>query len=287
VVGFVDDFLPAGTEVTDGLKVLGPPSALSRIVHDTGVTEIIVVPTAMAWESFQDLLRAGTNLNGHTIRMSPDFREVLATSMKVHQFGFMPLLTIERVRITGLDAVLKRIMDYGAALSLLPVAVPLVTLLSGMLLATGVRPIRRVQTIGRKGRTFSAFWLNTAQPRNDLQQLIFQLRLDKLPQLLNVVLGQMSIVGPRPVPVDEKREVEQWLPNLVTVNPGITGPWAVGGAGHSIEGEMRSTLFYIRNYTIWLDLDILVRSIFRVLTGVERRGGKKEAIGHDRAAVYH
>lgn len=286
VVGFVDDFLPPGTLVTNALRVLGPPSALTRIVHETGVTEIIVVPTAMAWESFQDLIRAATNLNGHAIRLSPGFRDILATNVKVHQFGSMPLLTIERVRITGLDAVLKRITDYGAAIILLPVALPLVGLLSIALFSTGTRPFRRVQIVGREGGTFSALLLNTGGSRSNLQELISQWGLDKLPQLVNVLQGQMSVVGPRPVPVDQRRQYEQWLPNLATVKPGITGPWAVHGAWNSIEDEMQSTLFYIRNYTIWIDLDILARSIARLLAGSDHRGGK-ETVGRERATVYH
>ncbi len=286
VVGFVDDFLPPGTLVTNALRVLGPPSSLTRIVHDTGVTEVIVVPTAMAWESFQDLLHAATNMNGHTIRLSPGFRDVLATNVKVHQFGSMPLLTVERVRITGLDAVLKRITDYGAAVILLPVALPLVALLSMPLLLTGIRPLRRVQIVGREGGIFSALLLNTLEPRNNLQELISLWGLDRLPQLVNVLLGQMSIVGPRPVPVDRKRLYEQWLPNLATVKPGITGPWAIRRAWNSIEDEMQSTLFYIRNYTIWIDLEILVRSMVRLLAGSDHRG-PKEAVERERATVYH
>jgi FlaA1/EpsC-like NDP-sugar epimerase len=74
VVGFIDDFLPAGTPVTDGLKVLGPPSALASILRQTGADEIIVVPTSMAWESFEDLIRSTASLNGHAVRLTPGFR---------------------------------------------------------------------------------------------------------------------------------------------------------------------------------------------------------------------
>lgn len=286
VVGFVDDFLPPGTQVTEGLSILGPPSALTRIVHETAATEIIVVPTAMAWESYQDLIRTATNLNGHAIRLSPGFRDVMATNVKVHQFGFVPLLTIERVRITGLDAVLKRITDYGAAIILLQLALPIVAVLSVALFSTGIRPLRRVRTIGREGETFNAFLLNTVGPRNMVQEVIAHWKLDKLPQLVNVLLGQMSIVGPRPIPVDQKGDYEQWLPNLATVKPGVTGPWAMRSAWHSIEDEMQSALFYIRNYTIWLDLEILARSVARRLAG-PGPGGGEETVAREGATVYH
>lgn len=285
VVGFIDDFLPAGTPVTDGLEVLGPPSALSRILQETRATEVIVVPTAMAWESFRDLIRGAAALNGYAIRLAPDFLDLLPTSVKVHRFGFTPLLTIERIRITGLDAAVKRILDYGMAVLLLPVALPLVVLSAGALLAGGVRPFRIIRVVGREGVSFGALVLNAAEPRTSVQRLIYRLGLDKLPQLVNVVLGQMSIVGPQPIRFSERGRYERWMPYLLTVKPGITGPWILGGAGKSLDDEMRTNLLYIRNYTIWLDVEIIVRTLFRLLTGRSALVRKEEAVARERLTV--
>lgn len=265
VVGFIDDFLSPGTPVTDELKVLGPPSALPRILQETGASEMIVLPTAMAWESFQDLIRTASNLNGHVIRLAPAFRDILATNVRVHQFGFMPLLTIERVRITGLDAILKRIMDYGTAILLMPLTLPAIGIAACALAAGGLRPFRTEQMIGRGGVAFPIFLLNTSEPGNRVQRMIRTLGMDRLLQLFNVFRGEMSIVGPRPIPYEQRDNYQRWIPNLLTVKPGITGPWAVRGMPGSLEDEMRMNLFYIRNYTIWLDLEIAARSILRLL----------------------
>lgn len=267
VVGFVDDFLPTGTPVTDGLKVLGSPSGLSRILQETGATEVIAVPTAMAWESFQDLIRSASGANGHAVRLAPDFLDLLPTSVKVHRFGFTPLLTVERIRITGLDAFVKRMMDYGVAVALLPLVALLTALLGGALGVTGVRPFRRLRVIGREGMTFQTYLLNVEQPGNRLQRLIHRLGLDKLPQFLNILRGQMSVVGPRPVPVERRQMYERWMPNLLTVKPGITGLWAMLGPSRSLHDEMRLNLFYIRNHSIWLDVEILARSLVRLSGG--------------------
>ncbi len=287
VVGFLDDFLPPGTPVTNGLKVLGPPSALRRILEQTGATEMVVVPTAMAWESLQDLFRTATSLNGHVIRLVPGFTDVLATSVKIHQRGSIALLSIERVRITGLDAVLKQIIDYGIAIISLPVALPLIIVLSSALALAGIPPFRWIQMIGREGFAFRAFWLNTQKPRNPIQRFIYQFGLDKLPQLLNVFVGHMSIVGPRPIPVDHRAAYERWIPNLLTVKPGITGPWSVHGTPASLDDEMQMNLFYIRNYTIWLDLEILVRSVIRVLLGRPARQGGDKAVSDEPRVTVH
>ncbi len=285
VAGFVDDFLPTGTPVGDGLRVLGPPSRLPQLISETGAAEVIVVPTAMAWESFQDLIRTVTGVNGHSVRLAPDFRDVLATSVRVHQFGFTPLLTIERVRITGLDAVLKMGLDYVLAILLLPVAVSAIAAFSALLAMTGIPPLTTVCPLGRGGKPFRAFVLNT-ESASLLARILRQTGLYRLPLVFNVVLGQMSMVGPRMIPDACRQEYEQWLPNLLTVKPGITGPWFIR-VPTSLDDEMQFNLFYIRNYTIWLDVEILLRSVIRVLTGhYIPYYQQHKVVGHERATVY-
>lgn len=260
IVGFIDDFLSPGTPVTGGLKVLGSPSALPRILEETGADDIIVLPSAMAWESFQELIRTSANLNGHAVRMVPAMRDILATNVRVHQLGLMPLLTLERVRITGLDAMLKRIMDCGIVAFLTPLALPILVVSAAALALSGVRSFQTIRVLGRRGVAFPLFLLNVSGP-TPVQRLIRHLGVDHLPQLLNVLRGEMSIVGPRPVLDEERHRYERWLPNLQTVKPGMTGPWAVQGSVASLDDEMATNLFYIRNYTIWRDLEIAARSI--------------------------
>jgi exopolysaccharide production protein ExoY len=97
-----------------------------------------------------------------------------------------------------------------------------------------------------------------------VQSFLYDSGLDKLPQLLNILRGEMSWVGPRTVSVGQVELHSPWLPNLLTVKPGITGPWAVGWK-RSLDDEMRVTMVYIRNWTIWLDLQILAQTALRVL----------------------
>jgi lipopolysaccharide/colanic/teichoic acid biosynthesis glycosyltransferase len=266
VVGFVDDFLAPGTPVTNEWKVLGPPSALPRILEQTDATEVIVVPTAMAWESFQDLIRTVPGLNGHAIRLASGFRDILATNVKIHQFGFTPLLTVERVRITGFDAILKRMLDFGVALVLLALVLPFLAVVVAGLSLRGRRPFRRVQVMGRGGRAFNIFLVNQGESR-DGQPSVWRFAFRHLPQLVNVLVGQMSIAGPRPIPVERTTDYERWLSNLRTVKPGLIAPWIAREMPRSLDEEMEANLFYIRNYTVWLDLEILARSVLRMLRG--------------------
>jgi lipopolysaccharide/colanic/teichoic acid biosynthesis glycosyltransferase len=94
--------------------------------------------------------------------------------------------------------------------------------------------------------------------------------LDKLPQLLDVIRGDLSLVGPRTISDEDRGIYQKYLPMLVSVKPGWTGPWAVSGA-RSLDDEMRLNMYYIRNWTIWLDLQILVRTIRLVITRRSRK----------------
>jgi len=287
IVGFVDDFLPAGTQVLDDLKVLGPPSALHTILGQTGAHEAIVVPTAMAWESFQDLVKQVTSLNGYIIRLAPGSRDLLATNLKPHQLGFIPMMTVERVRIVGFDRVLKSVLDYGIALLALLLGAPLVLLAVAALRATGVRPFRPVRLLGREGIVFTTVVLNSAGALGRVGPVLRRLRVDWLPELVSVLRGHMSVVGPRPIQADKRRDHAAWLPGLLTVKPGLTGTWAVRKTA-SLDEEMELSLFYIRNYTIWLDLEVLVRMALRRLTAgngaVEVRRG--EVAPRERVTVH-
>jgi len=278
VVGFVDDFLQPGTPVLDDLRVLGPPSALRSILAQTGAHEVIIVPTAMAWESFQDLIKQVTSLNGHIVRLAPGSRDLLTTSMKAHRVGFIPMMTVERMRIVGLDRVMKTVLDYGIALLVLLLTGPLILLAAAALRGSGVRPFRPIRLLGREGVAFTTWVLNTEEAPARLGTLLRRLGVDRLPQLASVVLGQMSVVGPRPIPADRVRGYAESMPGPFTVRPGLTGTWAVHPTT-SLNEETELSLFYIRNYTIWLDLEVLVRMALRLLTAARRQGeGRQEEV---------
>lgn len=311
IVGFIDDFLPAGAQVIlDGadpgrrregtLRVLGGPDRLRDVVRDYQVSDVVVVSSAVAWETFQELLHDTSQGDAEPtfeIKLSPGFYEILTTGVQVTQEAFVPLLLVNRQRITGLDAMLKGTLDYGLALVSLVVALPLMALVAmGLRLGSPGPVLERYEVLARGGKTFVTWKFRTglgnlprllpnhplsraaqttngsttamasagAHEENWLQRFLYDTGLDKLPQIINVLRGDMSWVGPRTVSAGYAEAHSPWLPNLLTVKPGITGPWAVAQAG-SLELEMRQTMVYIRNWTIWLDLQILAQTAIRML----------------------
>ena len=99
-------------------------------------------------------------------------------------------------------------------------------------------------------------------------RLLRRTSADELPQLCNVVLGQMSLVGPRMIAPDEIKLYGKWWMNLLTVKPGITGPWQVMGRNDlPYDERVRLSMRYIRNHSVWLDLQILYQTIGAVVHG--------------------
>jgi len=288
IVGFVDDYLPPGSRVMGDLRVLGSPTELARLAKEAGARELIVVPSALAWESFQEIMRSTTStLDSFDVKLSPGFYEILTTGVKITHKAFVPLLTVERVRITGIDALVKALLDYGLGTLLLAVSAPLMSLIAlAIVLADGRPVVERHRVHGLRGRIFGTIkfrtgLLGTARRRlvrpilgdlgdnpghntSGLGLFLYRTGLDKLPQLFNVLAGQMSLVGPRTISVGSEDRYGQWLPSLLTVKPGMTGPWAVANCPR-LEDEIRLTIYYIRNWNIWLDFQIIFQTVRRML----------------------
>ncbi|MFC2030403.1 sugar transferase [Chloroflexota bacterium] len=289
IVGFVDDFLPAGTPVTADLAVLGTPRQLGELAARHGVEQVIVLPNAVAWETFREIMEQAGEANGYELQLSPGFYEILTASVEVTHKAFVPLLRVRPARITGIDLMLKTALDYGLGAVLALLALPLMLPLALSIWLTDGRPLlERHGVLGLQGKAFYTHKFRTGFPgthrrslggglaqeiENDPREssrvgrFLFRTGLDKLPQLFDVLSGRMSLVGPRTVSAAQEAAYRHGLPNLLTVKPGWIGPWAVGGV-QTLEEERRLTLYYVRNWTIWLDLQVLFQAARQLL----RRG---------------
>jgi exopolysaccharide biosynthesis polyprenyl glycosylphosphotransferase len=294
VIGFVDDSLNPGAAVVDNLGVLGAMQDLNRIIGGWDVDEIIVAMTAVTREDLLDLIRNYGHMDDLEIRLSSGLFEILTTGVRVTEVNYVPLVTPQRTRITGVDAFLKAAVDYTGALLGLIVASPLLLAITLLVKLDSPGPaLHRRRVVGRGGKPFDAFKFRTMVTNADellrqdptlreafekgyklkvdprvtrVGRFLRRTSLDELPQLLNVLRGEMSLVGPRMIAPDEVARYGKWQTNLLTVKPGITGPWQVQGRSDiSYEDRVRLSTQYIRNYTIWSDLEILLRTVPAVL----------------------
>ena len=277
VVGFLDDFKTTGTPVIDGLEVLGRPSQLDTIAHEVDAQEVVIVSGAVAWESFQEILGRPLRRNGYSVRLSPGFYATLGTGVVVSNKSFVPLLTMSETRLTGLDVVLKFVVDYTlAVISCIPALPAAAVIAAGLVRAAPGEPLCDRHTILGLGKKPFVMWKFHARPGGSrLEDALLASGLDKLPQLFNVLAGRMSLVGPRPRAAGGNPEDPQESQNLHTVKPGIIGPWTIDAVWLS-GNEQQDELSYVRNWTVWLDLQVIFQTLLRWLT-LGRRGRPKAA----------
>jgi exopolysaccharide biosynthesis polyprenyl glycosylphosphotransferase len=294
ILGFVDDQAARGSEVLPDLSVLGSTGSLRGLVHQYGVEELVVSAGALDRDRLLEIFRAFANIDEVKVRLSSGLFEILTTGVRVKDIGHVPLLSVNQVRLTGADVWLKKTLDYlGATLGMVALA-PIFLVIAVVIKITSPGPLfHRRRVLGVGGKEFDAFKFRTMvvdaddylarhpellaeyeknfklkdDPRvTRFGAFLRKTSIDELPQLWNVLRGEMSLVGPRMIVKDEVAKYGKWGTNLLTVKPGITGLWQISGRSDiDYDGRVRLDMHYIRNYTVWLDLQILVQTIPSVL----------------------
>jgi exopolysaccharide biosynthesis polyprenyl glycosylphosphotransferase len=222
--------------------------------------------------------------------MLSDIYELLHGRASVEQVAGVPMVSLREVALRRRQEMIKRAMDIVIAVSLMVVAVPLVLMLGIAIKLDSPGPMFYAQVrVGKGGRRFRMYkfrsmsidaeqQLEEVRPLNEAGGPIFKIRedprvtrignllrktsLDELPQLWNVLLGDMSLVGPRPPLPSEVEAYESWHHRRLTVNQGMTGLWQVSGRSLlSFEEMVNLDIYYIENWSIWLDLLILLRTM--------------------------
>lgn len=289
VLGFVAESQsdPASMRRTfGGLPIVGDLAALPQLVRKYGVREIVIAGTALGEMQRIEVLERLINLPGIELRLSSGIYEILTTGVHVVTRNAVPLLTLNRLRLGRFETWLKRMMDVGLVVLALPLVLPLGVVIAALVRFDSPGPIffrRRVLGVG--SREFDALKFRTMVENGDevlaqhpelaaelaashklkddpritrIGRLLRKTSLDELPQLINVLRGQMSLVGPRMISPQEAEKYGTMHLNLLTVKPGITGLWQVSGRSDlTYEERVRLDIFYIRNYSIWWDLQIL------------------------------
>jgi exopolysaccharide biosynthesis polyprenyl glycosylphosphotransferase len=272
-----------------GLPVLGSISTLPVLVEEHDVDRVIVVPSSSETERVLDAVRLVKSL-GIKISVIPRLFEVVGSSVEFEDLDGIPILGVRDQGLTRSSLVLKRGFDLvGASLGLLLLS-PVLALIAVSIKASSSGPVLfRQPRIGRKGELFDMLKFRTMVdgadelkeelwPRNEageglfkisddprltrVGQLLRPLSLDELPQLWNVLLGHMSLVGPRPLVPDEDSRIEGWRRVRLHLPPGMTGFWQILGSSRiPVEQMVKLDYFYGANWSLWLDVKILIKTV--------------------------
>ncbi|MEJ2706182.1 MAG: sugar transferase [Anaerolineales bacterium] len=297
VLGFVDEKLPSGTRLLGGLQVLGTVNQLDDLIETYDVEEIILAASAISSrEKMLDIFKCYGVAKDVNVRLSSGLYEIITTGLSIKEFAYVPLVEVNKVRLTGIDRFLKLLLDYSITLPGLILISPIMLIIGlAIKLDSPGSVIHRRRVMGVNGTQFDAYKFRTMYVNGDeildahpdlkeeleknhklkddprvtrMGRFLRSTSLDELPQLLNVLRREMSLVGPRMISPEEIDMYDQWDINLLTVQPGITGLWQVSGRSDiAYKQRVRMDMHYIRNWSIWLDIQLLIQTIPAVLRG--------------------
>jgi exopolysaccharide biosynthesis polyprenyl glycosylphosphotransferase len=277
-----------------GAARLGEIRDLARSLD---VQRAIVAPDSVEANKMLDLV-CTLEAVGVKVSVLPRLLEVVGTSVEFDDLHGVTVMGVKRFALTRSSITVKRAFDLvGTSLGLLAVAPVMIAIAIAIKLDSRGSAFFKQQRVGRHGRHFEVYKFRTMVPnadalkaslrdRNEAQEGLFKIAddpritrvgkllrktsLDELPQLFNIVRGEMSLVGPRPLVIDEDQHVKGWYRRRLELMPGMTGPWQILGPARVPLREMGAIDYlYVANWSLWGDVKILLRTVPHVLA---RRG---------------
>jgi len=266
---------------------------IGDLARSLDVHRAIIAPRSADAGEMLNLVRT-LKAVGVRVSVLPRLLEVVGSSIEFDDLHGVMVMGVRRFDLTRSSAKLKRAFDLlGASLGLLAVS-PLMIAVAVAIKLDSRGPVFFRQTrVGREGKRFQMIKFRTMvdgadamkealRERNEAQEGLFKIAddprvtrvgsflrkssLDELPQLLNIVAGEMSLVGPRPLVVDEDRRVEGWHRRRLELMPGMTGHWQILGPARVPLREMVAIDYlYVANWSLWTDVKILLRTVPHVL----------------------
>ena len=292
VCGFVE-VTPSGLEMMDGLPVFGTVDDIAQISTDHAVRSVIIAGSAAGGSTLQQIDAA---LSADvSVRVSPGLPNLGAARVILEPIDGMALFSLRRHRFSRRQRLVKRTLDIGVTSVALVVSAPLMIGIAIAVKMSSPGPVLfRQRRVGAQERDFTIFKFRTMivgahaqrdglEAHNEADGLLFKMRrdprvtkvgrflrrtsLDELPQLFNVLLGEMSLVGPRPALPEETTRYAESQRGRLRVKPGLTGLWQVNGRHDLVfDDYVRYDLFYVENWSLTMDLYILAKTIPALLT---------------------
>jgi exopolysaccharide biosynthesis polyprenyl glycosylphosphotransferase len=279
------------------LPRLGGVAEVRDVLARMQIDELIVSGSDLSEQRLIEIVEQA-HRRAVKVRVAPSTTELLIQHGEYIPSHGVPLFELRPPVFAGTDWFVKRTFDYLVSAAVILVGLPFWLLIAALVKLTSPGPVlyydRRIGVTERqfsmlKFRTMYAgadLRLTELEPENEASGALFKIRrdprvtsvgavlrrfsLDEMPQLLNVLRGEMSLVGPRPLPLRDYQKLEAWHRKRYLVLPGMTGLWQISGRSNlGFDDLVRLDFYYLENWSIWLDLSILLKTIPAVLA---RRG---------------
>ena len=272
---------------------LGHLATIPKMVDEHNIDEVVIALPPTAHEQVLPILEQCRE-NDVEFALVPDLFELAIDRVITYEAGGLPLIRLKESRIRGSNYVIKRAMDILVASLVLFITSPLMLAIAVAIKLDSPGSILFPQErVGKNGKRFTLFKFRTMaqdaekrkaelQAEHNVGDLLFKLKddprrtrvgrilrttsLDELPQFFNILVGEMSVVGPRPQVPAEVENYEEWHCRRLDVTPGLTGLWQVNGRSDlSFDEMVRLDVYYAEHWSPWLDIKLILRTIPAVL----------------------
>jgi exopolysaccharide biosynthesis polyprenyl glycosylphosphotransferase len=294
LVGFIDVDPKERREDLEHLTVLGPPARLAAIVRAFDVERVVIAFSKESQEDTLALVRSMKDLDVQ-VDIVPRFFEIVGPGVDIHTIEGIPLIGLPPLRLSRSSRLLKRVVDFVVSAIGLAALAPVLALIAVRIKMDSPGPVFFRQTrVGIGDKTFQIYKFRTMtvdadERKSEVAHLNLHAReggdarmfkvpddprttkvgrflrrysLDELPQLINVLKGDMSLVGPRPLILDEDKQVAEWARKRLYLKPGITGLWQVLGRSDIPFEEMtKLDYLYVINWSLGGDLSLIFKTI--------------------------
>jgi exopolysaccharide biosynthesis polyprenyl glycosylphosphotransferase len=293
--GIAYDFVGAVGPSADGMPLtyLGGILDLPRIFAERELDELIVAETDFDEKALLELVDLA-HRRGVRVRVAPSTAELLTQRAEYVPGQGVPLFELRPPAFVGTDWLVKRTFDLVVSVLIVVLGLPLwIAIAVAIKVGSGGPVFFRDRRVGLNEREFGMIKFRTMyagadehqqglEAANEAEGALFKLRddprvtpfgrllrrfsIDEVPQVLNVLRGEMSLVGPRPLPLRDYNLLEPWHRKRYLVLPGMTGLWQIAGRSDlSFDDLVRLDFYYLENWSIWLDISILLRTVPAVL----------------------
>lgn len=284
ICGVLDDHVPHGAAYK-GIKVLGSVGNLEYILPENKMDEIAITLSLKDYDKLEDIVGICEKAGVHT-KFIPDYNSVIPTHPYTEDLMGLPVINIRYVPLTNtMNVLIKRVVDIVGSLAAILVTSPLMLLIAALIKYTSPGPvIFRQERIGLHNKPFMMYkfrtmevqapseeqkaWTVKGDPRvTPFGRFLRKTSLDELPQLFNILKGDMSLVGPRPERPLFVEKFKEEIPRYMVkhqVRPGLTGWAQVSGyrGDTSIRKRIDYDLYYIENWSLGFDLKIMLMTFF-------------------------
>lgn len=297
IIGFIEkeERIKKNKKYAKDFNIVGCLKNLKEVVLENEVQKIILSSKEYRYDEVLDILEDLKGLDV-LILMFPGFFEFSIRRMNIRELSGMPLIQISNVGFYGIDLFYKNVLDYSLGLIFFLIFIPIYLVIGPLIKIDSRGPIfykqkrytkgskkfyiykfrtmhigadRRLKGLRKYNETGGPIFKIKNDPRiTRIGRFLRRFSIDEIPQIINVLKGELSLVGPRPPITGEVRKYKEWHKKRLNVKQGITGLWQISGRSSlSFDEMVKLDLYYIQNWSIGMDIRIIIKTIPVVLFG--------------------